>query len=72
MIIYKVFYWDGENEERELIGVLYERRGDSRGETHLESGLRWATVVFGGLVKDRQVLVIEPKELKQGREYWLS
>ncbi len=71
MIIYKVYYWDDEKEGRELIGVLYERRGDLRGLTHLESGLKWATMVFGGLVNDRKVLVVEPKELKEGREHWL-
>ena len=64
MIVYKVFYKNYELERSELLGVLYERRKDLRGMTQFESGMRWARLTFGGLVKDKEAIFVVPNELK--------
>jgi hypothetical protein len=46
------------------MGILVDRRKDLRGKTPLESGLRWAKLAFGHLVKDKKDIFVFPKELK--------
>ena len=72
MVVYKVFYKDFELKRGELIGLLIERRKDLRGNTQVESGLRWARSAFGRLVKDERTIFIVPNELKLGNDtQWL-
>jgi len=63
MVVYKVFYRNYELKKGDLIGVLTERRNDLRGITLVESGLRWARLIFGGMVNDRQAVFVVPDEL---------
>ena len=64
MIVYKVFYKNYKLKRGELIGTLVERRKDSRGMMQIESGLKWARLTYGGLVKNKEAIFIVPKELK--------
>jgi hypothetical protein len=64
MIVYKVFRRNGDLKTDDLIGVLAERRRALRGETHLESGLRWARSFFNDLIKDRQAISVVPNEFE--------
>jgi general secretion pathway protein A len=66
MIVYKVYFKDYSLRKGTLLGVLSERRNDLRGESYLESGLRWARLTFGPLLKDKQSLFIVPQELEEG------
>ena len=63
MIIYKVFCKNYELKQGELMGTLAERRKGSRGKTRVESGLRWAKLVFGQMGKDKQAIFVVPYEL---------
>lgn len=72
MIIYKVFYKNYELKKGELMGVLIERRKDLRGRSQVESGLRWAKLTFGTIVKDNKTIFVVPNELKlKGETKWL-
>jgi hypothetical protein len=64
MIIYKVFSKNYELKKGELMGMLIERRKDLRGMTQIESGMRWANVTFGRMMKDKKSMFIVPSELK--------
>jgi len=64
MIIYKVFSKNYELKKGELIGMLIERRKDLRGMTQVHSGMRWANVTFGRMIKDKKSMFIVPSELK--------
>ena len=64
MIVYKVFYKNYELERSELVGVLCERRKGLRGMTQFGSGMRWARLAFGGLVKDKEAIFIVPNDFK--------
>ena len=64
MVVYKVFYKDFELKKGEFVGVLIERRKDLRGKTQLESGMRWAKLAFGRMVKDEKTIFVVPNELK--------
>ena len=64
MIVYVVFRKDYEHRKGELMGMLVERRKNMRGKTPLESGLRWAKLAFGHLVKDKKDIFVFPKEMK--------
>jgi hypothetical protein len=64
MVVYKVFYKNYELKKGELIGTLMERRKDLRGMKELESGLRWAKLAFGPMVKDKKAIFVVPSELK--------
>jgi hypothetical protein len=63
MIIYKVFYKDYELKKGELMAVLTERRRGSRGRSQFESGIRWAKLMFGQMVKDKNAIFIVPDKL---------
>ena len=63
MLIYKVLYKNYEVKQGELIGALAERRKDLRGKTRVESGLRWAKLVFGRMVTDKQAIFVIPHEV---------
>jgi hypothetical protein len=64
MIVYVVFRKDYEHRKGELMGMLVERRKDMRGKTPLDSGLRWARLAFGHLVKDKKDIFVYPKEMR--------
>jgi len=64
MIVYVVFRKDYEHRKGELMGILVERRNDTRGLTQWDSGLKWARSAFGHLVKDTRDIFVFPKELK--------
>ena len=72
MILYKVFYRNCEFKRGDLIGMLMERRKDLRGMKQVESGLRWAKLTFGRIVKDKKEIFIVPYELNSESETkWL-
>ena len=68
MVTYKVFYKNYEEKKGEYIGALSERRNDLRGRTTIESGIRWARLAFGNLVRDKQALFIVPEKFSAGKE----
>jgi hypothetical protein len=63
MTVYKVFYKNYALKKGELMGMLIERRKDLRGKTQIESGLRWAKLTFGHMVKDQKAILVVPNEL---------
>jgi hypothetical protein len=63
MIIYKVLCKNYKLKQGELMGALVERRKDSRGKSRVESGLKWAKLVFGQMVRDKQAIFVIPHEL---------
>ncbi len=72
MLVYKVFHKNFELKKGEFIGMLIERRKDSRGKTQVESGLRWAKSAFGRSVKDKKTIIVVPNEVKLGNDAkWL-
>lgn len=68
MVVYKVFHKNYELKRAEPIGMLIERRKDLRGLNKVESGLRWAKLTFGHLVKDKQTIFVVPDELDLGTD----
>jgi hypothetical protein len=66
MIIYKVFYKNYKFKRGELVGTLTERRKNLRGKTEVESGLRWARLRFGHMVKDKNSIFVVPNMLDLG------
>jgi len=64
MLIYKVFCKNYKLKKGEFVGMLVERRKDLRGKTQVESGLRWARLTFGRMLKDERTIFIVPNELK--------
>jgi hypothetical protein len=66
MVVYKVFYKNFGLKKGELIGALVERREELRGGSRVESGLRWAKLAFGHLIKDKQMIFVVPDELNLG------
>ena len=72
MITYKLFRKNYGLKKGELVGMLIERRKDLRGMKPVESGLRWAKLTFGSMVKDKKEIFVIPKELKlRGDTKWL-
>ena len=63
MIVYKVLCKNYELKQGQLMGALAERRRDLRGKSRVESGLKWAKLVFGQMVRDRQAIFVIPHEL---------
>ena len=63
MITYKVLYKNYELKQGQLMGALAERRKDLRGKSRVESGLKWARLVFGQMVRDKQAIFVIPYEL---------
>ena len=66
MVVYVVFCKDYEHKKGELMGMLVERRKETRGETQWESGVKWARQAFGHLVKDKKDIFVFPKEMEIG------
>jgi hypothetical protein len=64
MIVYEVLCKDYEFKQAKLVGALAERRKDLRGKSRTESGLKWAKLVFGKMVRDKQAIFVIPHELK--------
>jgi hypothetical protein len=62
MVIYKIFYKNYDLRKGDFIGALLERRKDLRGKSRIESGLRWARLTFGQMVKDRHAIFVVPHE----------
>ncbi|MGZ3747467.1 MAG: hypothetical protein ACXVCD_09035 [Pseudobdellovibrionaceae bacterium] len=46
------------------MGMLVERRKETKGETQWESGAKWARKAFGHLVKDKKDIFVYPKKMK--------
>ncbi len=63
MMVYVVFYKDYKYRRGELMGLLVERRKETRGETLWGTGTKWARQVFGHLVKDKKDIFIFPKKM---------
>lgn len=64
MVVYVVFCKDFEHRKGELMGMLVERRKDMRGQTQWDSGVKWARLAFGHLVKDKKDIFVFPKEME--------
>ncbi len=64
MIVYVAFCKDQEHKKGEIIGMLVERRTETKGQTQWESGTKWARQVFGHLVKDKKDIFVHPKEME--------
>jgi hypothetical protein len=64
MIVYVVFCKDNKHGKGELMGMLVERRKDTRGETQWESGVKWARQAFGHLLKDKRDFLVFSKEME--------
>ena len=64
MMVYVVFCKDYEHRRGELMGMLVERRKDTRGENQWESGAKWARQAFGHLVKNKRDIFVFPKEME--------
>ncbi len=64
MVVYVVFCKDDEHKKGEIIGMLVERRTETKGQTQWESGTKWARQVFGHLVKDKKDIFVHPKEME--------
>ena len=62
MLIYKVFYKNYDLRKGDFIGALIERRGNLRGKSRVETGLRWAKLTFGQKVRDRHAIFVVPHE----------
>jgi len=72
MITYRVFQKNYDLKKGELVGMLIERRKDLRGMRPVESGLRWAKLTFGPMVKDKKAIFVIPNELKSRSDVnWL-
>jgi hypothetical protein len=73
MKVYKVFYIHKNDVPvtGEFIGGLIERRKDLRGKTRLESGLEWARLMFGHIVKDKDSILVLPDDLYLKRDILL-
>ena len=63
MIVYKVLCKNYELKQGQLMGALAERRKHLRGKSRVESGLKWAKLVFGQMVRDEQAIFVIPSEL---------
>jgi hypothetical protein len=63
VIVYKVLCKNYELKQGQWLGALAERRKDLRGKTRIESGLKWARLVFGQIVRDKQTIFVIPYEL---------
>ena len=63
MIIYRVFYKNYELKKSELIAALVERRAGPRGRSQFESGTRWAKLMFGKMVRDKNAIFVVPDKL---------
>jgi hypothetical protein len=64
MVIYKVFHKNFQVKKSEFVGLLIERRKFMRGETQIESAMRWAKLAFGRILKNEKTIFVVPKELK--------
>src|SRR4030042_5752190 len=68
MMVYVVFCKDYEHKRGDLMGMLVERRKDTRGETPWGSGAKWARQAFGHLVKDKKDIYVFPKEMEMNND----
>jgi uncharacterized protein YqgQ len=64
MVVYVVFCKDYGRRKGELMGMLVERRKEMRGQTQWETGVKWARLAFGHLVKDKKDIFVFPKEME--------
>ena len=68
MVVYVVFCKDDEHRKGELMGMLVERRKDTRGGTQWGSGAKWARQAFGHLVKDKKDIYVFLKEMEMNND----
>jgi len=68
MVVYKVFCKNYEFKRGEFVGLLVERRESLRGRSELESGLKWARLTFGSMVRDSRMMFVVPRELNPGSD----
>jgi hypothetical protein len=66
MVVYKVFKKNYKLKKGEFMGMLIERRRHPRELNQIESGLRWAKLTFGRMVKDKNTVFVVPDELNRG------
>ncbi len=73
MLIYKVFYKNFQLKKGEFMGILVERRNNTRGMSFAESGLRWAKLTFGRLEKNEKSIFVVPNEMNLSNDAtWLA
>ena len=59
MFVYEVYYRDYKKNSTDLIGALTERRNDPKRQKDLmPSALKWARIIFRGLVVDANAIFI--------------
>jgi len=68
MMVYVVFCKDYEHKRGDLMGMLVERRKDTRGATPWGSGAKWSRQAFGHLVKDKKDIYVFPKEMEMNND----
>ena len=64
MVVFKVFNKNFDLKKGEFVSILIERRKDLRGKNQIESATKWAKLAFGGMVRDRNTIFVDPKEMK--------
>ncbi len=72
MLVYKVFYKNFELKKGEFIGLLVERRRNTRGMTLAESGLRWAKLTFGRENNQKSIFVVPNEMNLRNDATWLK
>ncbi len=72
MLVYKVFYKNFELKRGEFVGLLVERRSNTRGMTPAESGLRWAKLTFGREKNEKKIFVVPNEMNLRNDAKWLA
>jgi hypothetical protein len=72
LVVYRVFYKDYQRKACTFVAELRERRKNLRGMTHSQTGLKWARLLFGETVRDRQALLVVTRNLNPQDESFLS
>ena len=67
-VSYDVYYTEPESRERVLIGNLPERRTDKERRGGFGQVLKWARLVFAGVVNDVKSLSVSKREGAQEEE----
>jgi len=67
-VSYDVYYTEPESRERVLIGNLPERRMDKERRGGFGQVLKWARLVFAGVVNDVKSLSVSKREGARGEK----
>ena len=67
-VSYDVYYTEPESREKVLIGNLPERRMDKERRGGFGQVLKWARLVFAGVVNDGKSLSVSKREGAQAEE----